>query len=309
MPGKVRRVEGFGHVPVVYLCLCRMFLRSFSRIHGCTSKGALERSLSTLRKTRSPVSTSLPNDSHAFSTYSFQHKKQSPPKPPKIYTHTIVTLDPKKFAEKNQKCLDIGDLQGFIPHILLPNQSGPVYTCAMHYDRSVGSMEEEGVIRPYPLHTKAFLYYSIPQGKPRIAGELRLRVTSSYNVASFESGSDLLLPDGQLWSRPLYRISKDYPSLYEKLKEDRFIPDDLDRVLAALPPKQIFSPRIQLLYTLNDEFFVDISSRQLNFLIVSEHKVEKLKMLRLFSDTRPAFRGSRPYTGAYTCHHLSILLY
>jgi hypothetical protein len=81
---------------------------------------------------------------------------------------------------------------------------------------------------------------------PRIAGELRLRVTSSDDAASFESGSDLLQPDGQLWSRPLFNLSKFYPLLYEKLREDRPIPDDLDTALAALPSKKISFRRSHL---------------------------------------------------------------
>ena len=175
----------------------------------------------------------------------------------------------------------------------------------MRYDRS--SIKDKGEPTRYPLHTKAFLYYSIPQGKPRIAGELRLRVTSSNDVASFESGSDLLLPNGQLWSHPLYRLSKKFPSLYEKLKEDRFIPDDLDKVLADLPSK-MFYPQSHLLYTLNDTFIVDFSTRELNFFIVTEQGVERLTLLSVFSDTRSGWRDCRPYTGVYTCHHLSNTL-
>ena len=56
---------------------------------------------------------------------------------------------------------------------------------------------------PYPPDTKAFLYCSMSPEKPRISGELRLRVTSSDDAASFESGSDLLQLDDQPWSRAL----------------------------------------------------------------------------------------------------------
>ena len=76
--------------------------------------------------------------------------------------------------------------------------------------------------------------------KPRIAGELRLRVTSSNDTAFFESGWDLLRPDGQIWSRSLFHLSKFYHPLYEKLREDQLIPDDLDKVLAAFPSKKTF---------------------------------------------------------------------
>ena len=75
--------------------------------------------------------------------------------------------------------------------------------------------------------------------KPRIAGELRLRVTSSDDPASFENGSGLLRIDGQPWSRPLCVLPKQYLSLYEKLREDRLVPDDLDAVLSTLPNKKL----------------------------------------------------------------------
>ena len=49
-------------------------------------------------------------------------------------------------------------------------------------------------------------FYTTPcqKKKPRIAEELRLRVTSSDDPASFDSGSDLLRTDGLPWSRPLF---------------------------------------------------------------------------------------------------------
>ena len=70
-----------------------------------------------------------------------------------------------------------------------------------------------------PPGTKAFLYYFTSQQRPRIAGELRLRVVPSDDPASFESESDLLRFNCQIWSRSLYMLSKYYIPLYEKLKE------------------------------------------------------------------------------------------
>jgi hypothetical protein len=149
--------------------------------------------------------------------------------------------------------------------------------------------------------------------KPRIAGELRLRVTSSDDAASFESGSDLLRPDGRLWSRPLYALFNKFPPLYEKLREDGLIPDDLDTVLAVLPSKKPKYHRSHILYTLNDTFIVDFSTQISTLLVITEQGVESLTLSRLFFDNREEKRDcsttNRPYTGAYTSHHLSILLY
>ena len=137
--------------------------------------------------------------------------------------------------------------------------------------------------------------------KPRIAGELRLRVTSSDDAASFESGSDLLRPNGQLWSRPLFHLSKNYPTLYEKLREDGLIPDDLDTSLAALPSK-FCRPRPPFIYTLSDTFIIDFINRELNLLAVTEQGVESVPLLDITVDSRRHMLCARPYTGAYTNH-------
>jgi hypothetical protein len=149
----------------------------------------------------------------------------------------------------------------------------------------------------------------MPPEKPRIAGELRLRVTSSDDAASFESGSDLLRGDGQLWSRPIYALLNHYLALYEKLKEDRFIPDDLDKILSTFPKKKTKYQCGHFLYTLNDTFTVDFSARSLTLYVITEQGAESLMLREVFCDSREIFHGKRPYTGAYISHRLSILLY
>ena len=161
---------------------------------------------------------------------------------------------------------------------------------------------------PYPTDTRAFLYYSMSPEKPRIAGELRLRVTSSCDPVSFESGSDLLRPDGRPWSRPLFSLSKYYLSLYERLREDGLIPDDLHTALATLPSKRYRYHRSNVLYTLNDTFTVDFSSSGTFFFLITEQGVKSLALFKLFS-VRHENRDPRPFTGAYSSLHLSILLY
>jgi hypothetical protein len=81
----------------------------------------------------------------------------------------IVTLDPNKFAEKKQQRFHIGDMKFFQPCIMLHNQSRPVGVRQIFYETKTPY---------YPPDTKAFLYYFAPPEGLRIAGELRLRVTS-----------------------------------------------------------------------------------------------------------------------------------
>ena len=79
----------------------------------------------------------------------------------------------------------------------------------------------------HPSHqtpdTSAFLYYFTSSERPRMVGELRLWIVSNDDVATFESGSDLLRVDGRPWSLSLYKISKYDVPLYEKLGEDGLV--------------------------------------------------------------------------------------
>jgi hypothetical protein len=128
-----------------------------------------------------------------------------------------------------------------------------------------------------------------------MAGELRLRVTSSDDPASFESGSDLLKPNGRLWSRPLFVVSRFYTPLYEKLREERLVPDDLDAVLSTFPCKSL---NRQFLYTLNDTFIVDFGVCLQRLTVFTEQGMEVLKFTGPFYKARVgSTRRLIPYTG------------
>ena len=197
----------------------------------------------------------------------------------------VVTLDPNKFAEKKQKRFHIGDIAQFRPYIWLHSQSRPVESPFLMYDK------QKAGPWPYPPETKAFLYYFTPPEKPLIAGELRLRVASSDDPASFESGSDLMKVNGQVWSRPLFVLSKNYISLYDKLREELLVPDNLDAVLSTFPRRR--NCRSQLLYTLNDTFIVDFHHRQ-EFTVITEQGMQTLRLDGLFSEKQERIT---PYTG------------
>ena len=217
----------------------------------------------------------------------------------KYHKHVIVTLDPKKFAEKEQRCLHIGDLKSLSSNVALHNQSRPVNVPRLYYDATV-----TGKCMTIPPDTKAFLYYFKSPEKRDITGELRLRVVSSDDPASFDSGSDLLRLSGQIWSRSLCVLSQQFIPLYEKLKEEQLVPDYLDAILSTFPQAH---RRSQLLYTLNDTFIIDFSSYSTTFTIITEQGLETLRFLGVFRDDRDGYNRP-PYTGAYTNYHLSILI-
>ena len=100
-----------------------------------------------------------------------------------------------------------------------------------------------------------------------------------------------------------FSTSKVLPPLDEKLREDELIPDDLDKALAAFPPKKIFYSRSQLLYTLNDAFIVDFSSQLMSIMVIHKQGMQRIRLQQIFTDFRDKSKEV-PYTGAYTSHHL-----
>ena len=264
-------------------------LTSILRNHGRISKGALrlERSSSTnSREINPPVSTEcrvLLSRFHCSFQAIYSSKK------------VVVTLDPRKFAEKKQRRFHIGDTRGFKPFVALHNQSNPVRVLDLRFFQDRRWL-------PYPPDTTAFLYFFMPPKKPRIAGELRLRVASSDDHASFESGSDLLKLDGQPWSRSLYNVSKYYTPLYEKLREEGFVPNDLDAVLSTFPKKKV--TKCQSHSSLNDTFIVDFSRIEKTITIISEQGMGSIRFTKAFEENRTTRMS--PYTGAYVNDHHSI---
>jgi hypothetical protein len=266
--------------------------RSSTYIDERFSKRALERSESSkkLRKISSYVSTEC--RVLLFTRLLFLYQK--------LPGNIVNTLDPNLFAVKKQRRMQIGNLTRFTFHVVLKNQWRPFRIPPSLYD---STKTPSGSLFYSPPDTKAFLYYFTPPERPRIAGELRLRVASSDDPASFESGSDLLKPNGQPWSRPLYGLSKYYIPLYEKLREERLVPDDLDAVLSSFPPRVSRYGRGQLLYTLNDAFTVDFSIHARFFSVVTEQGTQRLPFVAPFCETRPRNVRNLPYTGAYINHH------
>ena len=108
-------------------------------------------------------------------------------------------------------------------------------------------------------------------------------------------------PDGQIWSRSLFHLSKFYHRLYEKLREDQLILDDLDKVLAAFPSKKHLYSRSQLLYTLYDTFIVDFGKQWIPYVITEQGSMQRISFMLLFTDCRDNCKDE-PYTGAYTSY-------
>jgi hypothetical protein len=197
-------------------------------------------------------------------------------------------------------------MSSFKTYTTIHNQSRPVNEDVIasslyhDHDRFGDSGKQPEGSWSYPLSVKGFLYYFTKPDKPPLSGELRMRVTSSDDPASFESGSDFKKPNGQPWSRPLFVVSRSYTPLYEKLREERLVPDDLDAVLPTLHRR---SPKGQFLYTLNDTFFVDFGADTYYITVLTEQGIEVLKVIGLFSEHRISDGKRQPYIGAYTSRY------
>ena len=90
-----------------------------------------------------------------------------------------------------------------------------------------------------------------------------------------------------------------YYLLYEKLREDNLIPDDLDRALSTLAAEKFPTRQISTLYTLHDTFIVDFSISHSTFSFITEQGMGSLPLQRIFSDGRELCKFT-PYSGAYT---------
>ena len=90
------------------------------------------------------------------------------------------------------------------------------------------------------------------------------------------------------------------------MREDQLVPDDLDTALSNLRSEKLTYRRSHLVYSLNDTFIIDFSSIGMEFHVVTEQGLAILPFQKPFSDYRKMYM-SKPYTGAYTNHHLSKL--
>ncbi|PIL30043.1 hypothetical protein GSI_07955 [Ganoderma sinense ZZ0214-1] len=91
----------------------------------------------------------------------------------------------------------------------------------------------------FPAGTHGFLYYHVAPYSSPLAGELRIRVTSSRNPVSFATGSDLLDERGMPWRYPLYKMicRPDWSDFVMLLLQDGLISQrTLDVVTAAVAP-------------------------------------------------------------------------
>ncbi|TFK45340.1 hypothetical protein OE88DRAFT_1222537 [Heliocybe sulcata] len=112
----------------------------------------------------------------------------------------LRTLNPTRLAAE-----DFVDLTGrLMKTVHFPvGSEAPSYRLQMQYIRSGG----HGYI-PYPPESRGFFYWHLDQDAPPVTGQVRFRITTSSDPATFPSGRDLRLPDGDIWNISLLRIAR-----------------------------------------------------------------------------------------------------
>ncbi|TFK46221.1 hypothetical protein OE88DRAFT_1044729 [Heliocybe sulcata] len=82
-----------------------------------------------------------------------------------------------------------------------------------------------GRTTPFPPDSHGFLYWHLESDAPPILGQVRFRITTSSDPATFPSGRDLQLPHGGTWKIPLFRIARwsGYSGLRAQLLSEKLV--------------------------------------------------------------------------------------
>jgi hypothetical protein len=153
---------------------------------------------------------------------------------------------------------------------------------------------------PFPPNTHGFLYYHSDPTLPPLAGQLRLRLTSSNDPASFKEGKDLIRHDYRPWNRSLLCIvaSKGLEAVKTQLLADGLVDPPLISQCERLVKDHAYErPSPITLYTLNQPFFVDLSHGGFRCRVVGEDALSLLHVQHMFQAGGKYNGHRRPYRG------------
>jgi hypothetical protein len=158
-----------------------------------------------------------------------------------ILYRDILTLNPANFLNAHQEWIDMSSVTHPTIRVYQNESYKPVQ---LPYALKSFPDGRRGKRQIWPDHSKGFLYYHTPPNRPRIAGEVRFRLTPTNDPSTFEQGTDLCFDDTaydntftQTWKRPLYSLATNTSTrpLYDKLIEEGIIPPELDKSIQSLP--------------------------------------------------------------------------
>ncbi|TFK26841.1 hypothetical protein FA15DRAFT_754695 [Coprinopsis marcescibilis] len=189
----------------------------------------------------------------------------------KGHAHVITSLDPKNL--RNTNIIDISNHRASISSLrALDDDARPLDKCTDIF--SVMALRYCPP-RKFPASTRGVLYLHAPSKKALVPGaSVRFRLVEHLeNPTGFSSGRDLLSSDGKPWGIPLDRILRMpcYFTLRDVLVRDGLV--TLATVFKYRLAQFSFGPRVNVLPSILDPFFMDFSCHKLFLQIVDKDKV------------------------------------
>ncbi|PPR01585.1 hypothetical protein CVT24_005876 [Panaeolus cyanescens] len=121
---------------------------------------------------------------------------------------------------------------------------------------------------PFPAGTRGFLYHHLPPGRPEYSAQLRFRITTTDDPASFSQGYDLPIPQIHQklpgpWNIHLLKIlhTKNARPLGELLLRDGLIQQHTLDMIHTHSAVHRFSKKARLLFDLSDPFVYRLGPR------------------------------------------------
>lgn len=150
--------------------------------------------------------------------------------------------------------------------------------------------DRKGHVIPFPDDTSGFFYYHKPATASAIAGQIRFRVTSTPDPASWTSGHDLQNPRGLTWEIPLAKITDNYPRLIAirtlLLHDGLVSPETVNRCELIADWRRKLGSNM-LLSHLGESFLVRFSAQDRGrFAVIGRDDQKFVKMRSLFRDMR-----------------------
>ncbi|TFK46179.1 hypothetical protein OE88DRAFT_1041024 [Heliocybe sulcata] len=143
---------------------------------------------------------------------------------------------------------------------------------------------------PFPMDAQGFLYWHLEKAAPPLSGQVRFRITTSSDPATFPSGRDLQLPDGRIWHMSLFEIAREskYSGLRAHLLSEKLV---TAKVLdTALDISGSHGPEIRrpaagslLIWKFGQRFLIDLQSHYVYLWVIGNSTAERLYLQRLFS--------------------------
>ncbi|KAJ7651340.1 hypothetical protein FB45DRAFT_1051089, partial [Roridomyces roridus] len=167
----------------------------------------------------------------------------------------------------------------------------------VEYDRE---QSERRPSIPFPDHTRGFFYYAPQPGLPPESPSLRFRCTASHLLSSFESGYDLLTPDGIPWQMLGLKATVGYPLLRKQLLLEKLITPEFVAKWRKHVGQRIHPAR--MLFGMHQLFPVNFA-KPLYVHLVCPRDVKLLHLQYIFLANKPGTDITcYPFTGSGLAH-------